>query len=125
MGVSKKDVANVAKLSGLILGSIFTGGTGAAVAAGAGVLGNLLGGDEDDDAEDAWKRERFQKWIALGTDLAERPINDDARRMALQNWIEADWTARYAKRPKKSFVEKLHADVVFVVNARIAVSGGD
>lgn len=69
-----------------------------------------------------WKRKQFAKWIALGAELVERPINDDARRMALQHAIEADWTERYAKRPKKSFVEKLHADVVFVINARTAVS---
>jgi hypothetical protein len=122
MGISKQDAANVAKFTGLILGTVFTGGTGAAVAAGAGLLGNLLGGDDDDADEDAWKRKMFPKWIALAADLAEKPINDQAREMAVRGSIEADWTEHYAKRPKKSVVDQLHANVVFVVKARMAVT---
>lgn len=119
MGVSKKDVANVAKLSGLILGSIFTGGTGAAVAAVAGGVGTLLGGG-DDQKEHEWKVKQIPAWMTLCRELMDIPMANERKRETLINRIDADWFKHYGRRAKRRDLEKLHSDILFAVTAEIA-----
>ena len=121
MGVSRKDLANVAKLSGLILGTVFTGGAAAVVGPIVGAVGGLIDpGDEEN--EQAWMRKQIPIWKKLCAELMDIPMSDHSRRETLVNRVDADWFTHYGQRAKKRLLEKLHADILFAVTAEMAAT---
>lgn len=121
MGVSKNDIANVAKLSALILGSVFTSGAAAAAGPIVGAFGALFGGDDDNDEHD-WKVKQIPGWKRLCAELMGLPMQRDVKRETLINRIDADWFTHYGERAKRRDLEKLHSDIVFAVTAETAAA---
>lgn len=111
---------DILKLSSLIAG-VIPGGQLVAPIIG-GVAAVIPGGDDDDDdkEEQAWKVSMTAAWKAKIVELMDKDMLPDVKRRVSMDLIRADFFDHYAEMPKERYVDKLHADLVFVVKARIA-----